>query len=65
MPGLAWRAHADLAALVRATAPRAAHDHASRSRDTITALSAAIEDDTIRAGFLAAAKAQLPKGESR
>jgi hypothetical protein len=65
MPGLAWRAHAELAALLRATAPRAAQDHASRSRDTIAALSVAIEDDTIRAAFLTAAKAQLPNGESR
>jgi tetratricopeptide (TPR) repeat protein len=64
MPGLAWRARAELATLLRATAPRAAQDHASRSYDTITALSAAVEDDTIRAAFLAGAKAQLPKGES-
>jgi tetratricopeptide (TPR) repeat protein len=59
MPGLSWRAHAELAAALPLDAQG---DHQSRAREIVEALSRSIQDETIRRTFLEGATAQLSGG---
>lgn len=59
IPGLAWRAHAELAD-VGPRSERPAHD--ARARELVGALSRSIKDESIRRMFLEAATAQLSGG---
>lgn len=59
IPGLAWRAHAQLAAIGRRAA-RPSHD--ARARGLVEALSRSIENESIRRTFLEGATARLSGG---
>ena len=59
LPGLAWRAHAELAA---AGPPEARSVHRLRSAELIQALSASIGDASIRGSFVERATAELSGG---
>jgi class 3 adenylate cyclase len=56
MPGVAWRAHAELAAL-GPSGERAPHE--ARARELVDALAGSIEDESIRRTFLAGTDAAL------
>jgi hypothetical protein len=59
MPGPAWRAHAELAAL----GPRAGRPaHEDRARGLVEALAGSIEDESIRRTFVEGATAELSGG---
>jgi hypothetical protein len=62
IPGIAWRAHAELAAIGPAAARPA---HAMRARELVEALSGSIEDASIRREFLEGALAQMSAGGGR
>ncbi len=59
LPGLAWRAHAELAEVGSAAASSA---HAARARALVEALSESIGDESIRQTFLDGASAELSRG---
>lgn len=63
MLGVAWRAHAELAKLLKTTALPEALTHASRSRELVDGLASAIEDVSIRGTFIRGAHAVLAEGE--
>jgi len=61
IPGLAWRAHAELAVVGPRNA-RARHD--ARARELIRALSRSIEDASMRRTFLEGAMAEFSGGDA-
>jgi hypothetical protein len=59
IPGLAWRAHAQLAAI---GPPASRASHHARATELVQASAGSIEDEGIRRTFLEGATAELSKG---